>query len=274
MKQTTERLSPGRVDTVEERVIDAMHRFAYSVVADYAAPSDRLLEIGFGEGYGSELVDGLVGEYVGVEVDAAVARHANAVYGAPKRSFQVYGGTTLPFDNASFDLAIAFQVLEHVQDPLTFLREAQRVTRGGGPVMIVTPNRNHRVKDGERPWNRYHVREFSPGELRSTMEEVFPAVELFGIAGSPAMNEIERRRVARARRMARIDRLGLRYLLPESFDVRLRTFLRRRGSAGRDLEDHVRDPSDAFSEVAVEHVHRSLVAVDTSLDLLAVGADS
>ncbi|MBM2821295.1 MAG: hypothetical protein HW413_41 [Thermoleophilia bacterium] len=76
MKQTTERHSPDRIRTVEERVIDAMHRFAYGVVEEYARATDRLLEIGFGEGYGSEIVRPWVGEYVGVEVDAEAVEHA------------------------------------------------------------------------------------------------------------------------------------------------------------------------------------------------------
>ena len=47
------------------------------------------------------------------------------------------------------------------------------------------------------------------------------------------MNEIERDRVARARNLARLDPLGLRYRLPESIDIKLRAALRRRSGGGR-----------------------------------------
>lgn len=263
MKQTTERLSPDRIRTVEEKVIDAMHRFAYTVVEEYAKPNDRLLEIGFGEGYGSEIVEPWVGEYVGVEVDLESVRHAAEKYERPAASFVHYDGTTIPFVDASFDLVIAFQVLEHVHDSVAFLGEGRRVTRPDGSVLIVTPNRNHRVDDGERPWNRYHVREFSPAELDSVMREVFGRVEMFGIAGSPVMNDIEKSRVARARRLARLDPFRLRYVLPEGFDTRLRTFLRRRGSSSEAFQ--------ARSQIGIEHVYRTREDVDTALDLLAVG---
>jgi SAM-dependent methyltransferase len=263
VRQTTEHLSPDRARTVEERVIDAMHRFAYAVVEEYAKPSDRLLEIGFGEGYGSEIVAPWVGEYVGVEVDLESVTHAAEKYQRSAASFVHYDGTTIPFDEASFDLVIAFQVIEHVPDPEAFLDEARRVTRTDGSALIVTPNRNHRLEDGERPWNRYHIREFSPAELDSVMRRVFEIVELFGVQGSPRMNEIEKSRVARARRLARLDPLGLRYVLPEEFDTKLRTFLRRRrSSSGTSL---------AGSEIGIEHVHRTREDVDSSLDLLAVG---
>jgi SAM-dependent methyltransferase len=160
---------------------------------------------------------------------------------------------------------IAFQVLEHVPDHEAFLREARRVTRPGRSVLIVTPNRNHRVGDGERPWNRYHVREFSPAELEATMRGVFDSLEMYGILGSPEMNAIEKRRVARARKLARLDRFGLRYVLPEGFDTRLRTFLRRRQSA---------EGATADVAIAVDQVRRSREEIDESLDLLAVGQAS
>jgi SAM-dependent methyltransferase len=264
MKQTTERLFPDRNKTVEERVIEAMHRFAYSIVEEYATPMGRLLEIGFGEGYGSEIVEPWVEEYVGVEVDFESVTHAAQKYQRPGASFVQYDGVTLPFDDASFDLVISFQVIEHVRDPEAFLLEARRVTRSGERVLIVTPNRNHRLADGERPWNRYHVREFSPDELEAVMRKAFELVEIFGIRGSPEMNEIEKRRVARARRLARLDRLGLRYVLPEGVDTKLRTFLRRRRSGPR-------VPSTVGLQIGVEHVHRAREHVETSLDLLAVG---
>jgi SAM-dependent methyltransferase len=263
MKQTTERLFPDRTTTVEERVIDAMHRFAYATVRENAEPTDRLLEIGFGDGYGSDIVEPWVAEYVGVEVDREAVMHAAERYGRPRVSFVHYDGATLPFEGAAFDLIIAFQVLEHVPDPEAFLRETRRVGRPAAHVLIVTPNRNHRLGDGERPWNRYHVREFSPAEFDAVMRNVFEIVEIFGIHGSPVMNDIEKRRVARARKLARLDPLGLRYVLPEGVDTKLRTFLRRR-RATPEVSDSV------ALHVGVEHVRRSREDVDSSLDLLAV----
>lgn len=263
MNQTTERLSPNRTKTVEERVIDAMHRFAYATVEEYAHPTCRLLEIGFGEGYGSEIVAPWIAEYVGVEVDREIVAHAATKYGRPGASFAHYDGVRLPFDHASFDLVIAFQVLEHVRDPEAFLLEARRVARPDGRVLLITPNRNHRVAEGERPWNRYHVREFSPGELDEVCRKVFETVDVFGIHGSPDMNAIEKSRVARARKLARLDPLGLRYVLPERFDTRLRTLLRRRHTAT--------DVSASGLQIGIEHVRRAREGIDDSLDLMAVG---
>jgi protein-L-isoaspartate O-methyltransferase len=69
MKHTTERHDPDAVSTIEDRVVDAMHRYAYRVAAALAAPTDRVLDVGFGEGCGSAIVGPSALEYVGVDVE-------------------------------------------------------------------------------------------------------------------------------------------------------------------------------------------------------------
>ena len=202
-----------------------------------------------------------VAEYVGVEVDEEAVRHAEDLYSHAKSSFLSYDAARLPFDDSSFDIVISFQVLEHVQDPDDFVPEARRVVRDAGVVLIVTPNRNHRLDDGERPWNRYHVREFDPDELAALMRQSFDRIEMYGIHGSQAMNDIECSRVARARKLARLDPIGLRYRLPESLDTKLRVALRRRSG------NVVATPA----EIGVEYMRHTRDDTASSLDLLAVG---
>ena len=47
---------------------------------------------------------------------------------------------TLPFDNGSFDAAIAVEVLEHIDGHDRFFAEVARVLAPGGIVMFTTPN--------------------------------------------------------------------------------------------------------------------------------------
>src|SRR5262249_21353847 len=147
--------------------------------------------------------------------------HARNRYAHPNVTFEHYDGRSLPLADASIDLATCFQVIEHVGDAAALVREISRVLRPSGTALITTPNRVRRLKAGERPWHRYHVHEFDASELSAVLCRSFAEVEVFGIRGSPAMEQIERSRVARARRLAKLDPLGLRYVLPERLDTRL-----------------------------------------------------
>src|ERR1700677_2804003 len=45
----------------------------------------------------------------------------------------------MPFDSASFDLAVSLDVIEHLQDDLAALRELRRVIAPGGSLLITVP---------------------------------------------------------------------------------------------------------------------------------------
>ena len=55
-------------------------------------------------------------------------------------SCRVYDGKTIPLANDSFDAVGAFNVLEHVEDPTSFLDEMNRVLRPGGTMIVSSPN--------------------------------------------------------------------------------------------------------------------------------------
>jgi ubiquinone/menaquinone biosynthesis C-methylase UbiE len=45
----------------------------------------------------------------------------------------------LPFKGEKFDTVVSFQVMEHLPEPLLFLKEINRVIKKGGYVLITTP---------------------------------------------------------------------------------------------------------------------------------------
>ena len=216
LKTSSERFDATRQDTVEDVVMGLYHRYSYEVAARSLEPGDRVLDVGFGEGYGATI---LRADYTGVELDDDLVEHARARY--PGR-FESYDGATLP--DGPFDLVVSFQVIEHVQDADPWLAEIARV---GRRAMFATPNRIHRVGDGQRPWNRYHVREYTAEELREQLEPHFSDVRIYGVCAPEEVEAVERARYARAQRIARLDPLGLRYRLPARADGWVRQRLRK-----------------------------------------------
>ncbi len=105
----------------------------------HLAPGMRLLDVGCGPGTITVDLARLVepGEAVGVdavEEPLGEARASAATAGVTNVSFQVADGMALPFEDGTFDVVHAHQVLQHVPDPVGVLREMRRVCRPGGLV--------------------------------------------------------------------------------------------------------------------------------------------
>lgn len=72
-------------------------------------------------------------------------------------------GSRLPFEDGSFGAALAFEVLEHVEDDVTLLHEIARVVRPSGLLVLSTPV--HAAKWSPLDDACGHVRRDEPGIL-------------------------------------------------------------------------------------------------------------
>jgi SAM-dependent methyltransferase len=110
----------------------ALHRIAPE------APVGDLLEIGGGRSGLSAMLYPAA-RVVNLDIDPALA---DAPCNRDGRVRFVQGDATrLPFADASFDMVTMFDLLEHVEDDAAAAREALRVLRPGGWVLVSTPDR-------------------------------------------------------------------------------------------------------------------------------------
>ena len=133
---------------------------------NYLKPNDRVLEVGFGLGYGMQIMAATVREIAGLDVDEKAFRRAGRIFaGHPVvKDIRLYDGRSFPFADKSFDAVTCLEVLEHVPDYLALLNEMARVSRR--LVFISTPNRRpeYTLRSG-KPKNFWHLREWSKSEL-------------------------------------------------------------------------------------------------------------
>lgn len=201
-----ERIIPADASSPYERLQHRRHLFAYRLAASRARGL-RVLEAGFGDGYGSAVLAGAGAAAVeAVDNNSAAVSHASSLYHAANLNYGLYDGRSLPFPDGSFDLAVAFQVIEHVEAPAAFLAELRRVLKPGGACLLTTPNRVHRLKPGQKPWYKFHRREYTRGELLAEVSAVFPGASVEFIQAPPELYEMELR-VARVATLAQSLRL-------------------------------------------------------------------
>ncbi|MHB8896327.1 MAG: class I SAM-dependent methyltransferase, partial [Candidatus Geothermincolia bacterium] len=93
--------------------------------------------------------------------------------------------------DGSFDLAVSFQVVEHLVDESGYFSEMARVLGPGGKAIITTPNRLTISPGCDRPINPFHLREYTPDELALALGDHFADIQILGMfhAGWLALNE-------------------------------------------------------------------------------------
>jgi SAM-dependent methyltransferase len=256
--KTGERMVPEAYRSEADYILYLRHLFAYRTAAALLRPSDSVLDIGCGVGYGTRLLSEHAGRTVGVDVASDAVEHAVAAYGSARCTFLVHDGRRLPFDDGAFDAATSFQTIEHVADDGGFVAEAARVLKPGALFLLTTPNRTTRLREGQRPWNRFHVREYTSRELELLLSAHFTAFEVLGIRGSPAIEEIENSRLRRAQRHVLLDPLGLRHLVPATLM-----------SLAHRLQTTPRSAAISWPH-SVEDFRASAADRDAGMDLLAV----
>ena len=101
----------------------------------------RILDVGCGPGSITVDLAALVepGEVIGIDAAAPVLDQARALArsrGQTNVRFEQADTYTLPFEDASFDVVYAHQVLQHVARPVEALREMHRVLAPGGLLAV------------------------------------------------------------------------------------------------------------------------------------------
>ncbi|MBD1822595.1 class I SAM-dependent methyltransferase [Cyanobacteria bacterium FACHB-DQ100] len=153
------------------------HLIRYAMVAPFVH-GKRVLDISCGTGYGTQFM-ALQGarEVIGVDVDQSSIDFASKYYQHPQVSYlQSDAHYVRSLEDASFDLIVSFETIEHLQHPRQFLAELRRLLKPGGQLFLSCPN-DHRVS----PWiSSYHLHRFRFTEFRDLFLSLFGEAVFFG----------------------------------------------------------------------------------------------
>ena len=140
----------------------------------------RALDIGCGKCYGGRL---LTNGCTVVNLDLALESLICGRRHFDRRGTFVCGDAIkLPFQNETFDLITALEVVEHVAPGTTrgFLKGIKRVIKKGGHIVISTPNDVTFSSSGVAG-SPFHVNNFTPRRFKIVIEECLGPAEFYGL---------------------------------------------------------------------------------------------
>ena len=195
---TAERVSLEKSDNyLFQRSVLAYHHAAKLVEGD-------ILEVGTGMGYGVEVIAPKATRFISIDKD--LPEQINQLANVEYYDMEV---PPIEFENCSFDAVVSFQVIEHIDEDIDFVREVARVLRPDGKFVVSTPNAPMSLT--RNPW---HIREYNADELRNLLECYFTKVEAYGVVGNEKVMEYYRKNRQSVQRIARFDIFDFQHRLP------------------------------------------------------------
>jgi SAM-dependent methyltransferase len=205
---------PSPIPDAAERVFPEPHNTLYLEhlsayeLAARLVPGGVAVDVGCGHGYGTARLARGDRRVLGLDIAWDVLVAAARRYAQPSLAYACADARHLGVRGGSVDLLTAFQVVEHLADAETFVREVARVLCPSGVALLATPN----ALTHTGPPNPYHHREFTPGDLRALLVRHFAHVSLAGQWRPPEIYKLE----AGCQALRRCDVLGLRRRIPRS----------------------------------------------------------
>jgi len=162
----------------------ARYRFAATFVSGH-----KVVDAACGDGTGSSYFASAGALRVDAfDVSPAAVEGARSRHQLTNLKFHVGSALALPLAEGVADVFISLETIEHIDDDRAFLAEVWRVLRPGGTFICSTPNRDV-TNPGrsllDRPWNRFHVREYALVEFRDLLAERFVVLEMLGQNPTP-----------------------------------------------------------------------------------------
>jgi 2-polyprenyl-3-methyl-5-hydroxy-6-metoxy-1,4-benzoquinol methylase len=190
---------------------NASHLQRYHFAASLVAKRAVIVDAACGTGYGSKILASYAEVVYGIDIASEAISYARIHYCCPNVRNDQGDVTDLHmFVNASIDVFVSFETLEHLEDPDGLVREASRVLRADGIFIVSTP---FRVTTCRSPGNPFHRIELGRHDFKAFLAKYFNDVAMYFQyrQESIAISLIRRLDLLNLRRIFRQHR-GTRYM--------------------------------------------------------------
>ncbi len=183
--------------------------FAYEFAKNFVEGKSTA-DIGCADGYGTTYLADYTLATVGVDYSDATVQEASMKY-AHKKNLTFKSGKVppIPLEDSCVDVVTAFQFIEHIHDRIGFIKDVYRVLKPGGTFLCTTPNAKMSIAR-----NPFHVHEYTFDEMRKEIAGVFDSFDIQGLQGSDKVNRYYEDNARWAKKILRLDPLGIHKLIP------------------------------------------------------------
>lgn len=172
---TGERVIPGEVDP--DLWNEHVSRYLF---AARLCRRKRVLDLGCGTGYGAVELSRSATAVVGLDPSPEALDYAAAHFTSANLAWLRADARHLPLRDNTFDLIVAFEIIEHLADWGALLDEVTRVLLADGQFIVSTPNKLYYAESRRLSGpNPFHEHEFSFEEFRDELRSRFAHVSLF-----------------------------------------------------------------------------------------------
>lgn len=178
LKKTYERhYLDSEITTEEEYYNHLMHIATYQYAQKFVK-GKNVLDYGCGTGYGSYLLANAANKVTGVDISDESIKYSRNTYSAKNLFFK----TIQELTDEKFDIITSFQVIEHVFNVKELLKQFKNSLNKDGYLLISTPDSTNRLfRFIQKPWNVYHIKEYSGSGLYNLLNKYFTRVDLLKI---------------------------------------------------------------------------------------------
>lgn len=190
---------------------EALARYIFA--SKYIKNNSNVMDIGSGAGYGVEYLSRKA-NVIGVDNNVTALKYARKHY--PRSIFKRGNAQKLNFADEKFDVVTSFEVIEHLREPMRYLKEIKRILSINGIFVLSTPNADY----PQATSSPFHIREYSKNELKQMLMKEFTEVEIFGQQKNKKAKEAFKMFLLSQnarQRMVDTDKIGFRKLLPRTF---------------------------------------------------------
>jgi 2-polyprenyl-3-methyl-5-hydroxy-6-metoxy-1,4-benzoquinol methylase len=149
-------------------------RKRYSLIEKFAGTKGRTLDIGCAAGFFLKVMKDKGWEVSGVELSPEIAAYARDTFDLE----DIFVGTLdeAPHQEKSFDLVTMWDVIEHIAEPLPFLKRAASLLKDTGCLILETQNVDSRFAKRLGPrWHHYkhleHLYHFNPKTIERLLDQ-------------------------------------------------------------------------------------------------------